>query len=90
MSAVDRTRQTHGTLISDAHRIAWYFLSATGQVRDTYKDQVLLSQIIIALAGRGVIHRIRLANVAIAEFGRQAPIARYARAPDDLLATGQS
>ena len=90
MSAVDRAHQSHGTLISDAHRIAWYFLSATGQVRDTYADQVLLSQIIIALAGRGVTHRIRLANVAISEFGRQAPLARGQRAADDFRAIGES
>ena len=87
MSEVDRARQTHGTLISDAHRIAWYFLSATGQVRDTYSDQVLLSQIIIALARRGVTHRIRLANVAISQFGRQALFARRQLATDGLLAT---
>lgn len=88
MSAVDRAHESHGAVISDAHRIAWYFLGATGQVRDTYADQVLLSQIVIALAGRGVTHRIRLANVAISEFGRQVALANQ-RATDDLRATGR-
>lgn len=58
-----------GTMVSDAHRIAWYFLKATGQVRDDYADHVLLSRIVVALADRGVSHRIRIANMAIAEFG---------------------
>lgn len=63
---------SQGMLVSDAHRIAWYFLSATGQVRDSYADHVLLSRIVVALADRGVTHRIRVANMAIAEFGREA------------------
>lgn len=62
---------SRGTMISDAHRIAWYFLNATGQVRDDYADHVLLSRIVVALADRGVTHRIRLANMAITEFGRE-------------------
>lgn len=69
-----------GTMVSDAHRIAWYFLKATGQVRDDYADHVLLSRIVVALADRGVSHRIRIANMAIADFGcevarRQQPAA---------------
>lgn len=72
MNAPNPVQRSDGTLISDAHRIAWYFLKGTGQVRDDYADQVLLSQIIIGLAARGVTHRIRVANNAIAEFARQA------------------
>lgn len=63
---------TNGMMVSDAHRIAWYFLKATGQVRDDYADHVLLSRIVVALADRGVTHRIRVANMAIDEFGREA------------------
>lgn len=67
-----QTSSSSGTMVSDAHRIAWYFLKATGQVGDDYADHVLLSRIVVALAGRGVTHRIRVANMAIAEFGREA------------------
>lgn len=73
-----------GTVVSDAHRIAWYFLKATGQVHDDYADHVLLSRIVVALADRGVSHRIRLANMAIAEFGRE--VARRQQPVTDLVA----
>ena len=72
MNAPHSIPTANGTLISDAHRIAWFFLKGTGQVSDDYADQVLLSQMIIGLAARGMTHRIRLANTAIDEFGRQA------------------
>lgn len=62
---------SNGTMVSDAHRIAWYFLKATGQVGDDYAEHVLLSRIVVALADRGVTHRIRVANMAIDEFGRE-------------------
>ncbi|MFZ5731701.1 MAG: hypothetical protein ACOY4O_03125 [Pseudomonadota bacterium] len=70
---------SHGAMVSDAHRIAWYFLKATGQVCDDYADHVLLSRIVVALADRGVTHRIRLANMAIGEFGRET--ARHQQSP---------
>lgn len=87
MNASSQVQNAHGSLVSDAHRIAWYFLKGTGKARDEYAEQVLLSRIIIGLAARGITHRIRLANVAIDEFVRQVSQARRDVPVLDRLAT---
>ena len=55
-------------VVSDAYAIASYYLGRTGAIADRVAINERLLTIIVQLFQRGEINRIRLANLAIAEF----------------------
>jgi hypothetical protein len=55
-------------VVGDAYAIASYYLGRTGAIADRVAINERLLTIIVQLFQRGEINRIRLANLAIAEF----------------------
>jgi hypothetical protein len=68
MSASANVYYADEQVVEEAHTIAWDFLKRSGAVRDEYQAQVFLAKEIMTLLDKGVRHKIKLANLAIAAF----------------------
>ena len=58
----------HVEAAGEAHAIAWNYLSRTGAIDDARAANERLVAIITDLFNRGEYNKIRLANLAIAQF----------------------
>jgi hypothetical protein len=65
-------RVMHAEVAGEAHAIAWNYLSQTGAIDDVRVANDRLVAIITELFSRGEFNRIRLANLAIAQFQASA------------------
>jgi len=61
-------RVMHVEAAGQAHAIAWNYLSRTGAIDDARAANERLVAIITDLFNRGEYNKIRLANLAIAQF----------------------
>ena len=61
-------RVMHVEAAGEAHAIAWNYLSQTGAIDDVRVANDRLVAIIADLFNRGEYNKIRLANLAIAQF----------------------
>lgn len=61
-------RVMHVEVAGEAHAIAWNYLSQTGAIGDVRAANDRLVAIITDLFNRGEYNKIRLANLAIAQF----------------------